>query len=73
MTDSDPPYWIVQPYGRHLALESTRVSSHATVSEAFAELDRLSAQMLRTGTAPEMIELYVVDCLGRRVPRPNAH
>ena len=39
---------IVQPYGREVGRESTLVSEHPTVSDPFAEMDRLAAQMVRT-------------------------
>jgi hypothetical protein len=45
------PFRVVQPYGRHIATESTVISEHATAVEAFANIDRQSAQMVRTGVA----------------------
>lgn len=44
-------YRIVQPWGRDRTGEATLISEHATAAEAFAEIDRLSAQMMRTGRA----------------------
>ena len=70
MTD---PYRIVQPYGRDKARESTVISEHQTAADAFAEIDRLSAQMVRTGAPSDMVELIVVDEAGRIVQRPGAH
>ena len=49
------------------------ISAHATAAEAFAEIDRLSAQMVRTGAPSDAIELIVVDVAGRIVKRPDAH
>jgi hypothetical protein len=50
-----------------------QVSEHATVLEAFAAIDALSAQMVRTGAPGDMVELIVVDDRGAPVARPNAH
>ena len=47
------------------------VSEHVTVAEAFAEIDRLSAQMVRTGAPSDAVELLVVDATGRTVSRPG--
>ena len=52
---------IVQPFGGDKAREATLLSEHATVAEAFAEIDRLSAQMVRTGAPSNAIEVIVVD------------
>jgi hypothetical protein len=49
------------------------ISEHATAAEAFAEIDRLSAQMVRTGAPSNAIELIVVDAAGQIVQRPSAH
>ena len=64
---------IVQPYGKDKAREATTVREHSTVAAAFAEIDRLSAQMVRTGVPSDAIELIVIEANGRRVPRPGAH
>ena len=40
---------IVQPYGPDKGRQATIISEHASAAEAFAEIDRLSAQMVRTG------------------------
>src|SRR5262245_54170164 len=40
--------------------ESTVVSMHATADAAFNEIDRLSAQMIRTGARSDAVELLVV-------------
>ena len=65
-------YRIVQPYGRDKAREATIISEHSTATEAFAEIDRLPAQMIRTGAPGDAIELLVVDDAGRIVQRPGA-
>jgi hypothetical protein len=63
-------YRIVQPWGPDKGRQATTVSTHATVTEAFAALDRLTDQALRTGAGIEAIELIIVDATGRPVPRP---
>lgn len=47
------------------------IGEHLTVAEAFAEIDRLSAQMVRTGAPSDAVELLVVDATGRAVSRPG--
>jgi hypothetical protein len=63
---------IVQPYGRDKARESTVISEHQTAADAFAEIDRLSAQMVSTGVRADYVELIVVDEEGRIVQRSEA-
>jgi hypothetical protein len=41
---------------------------HATVPEAFAAIDALSAQIVRTGAPSDAVELIVVDNGGEPVP-----
>jgi hypothetical protein len=67
------PYRIVQPWGKDRAAEATIVSEHAPLSAAFAEIDRLSARMVRTGAPSDAVELIVIDGEGRIVQRPEAH
>jgi hypothetical protein len=64
---------VVQPWGPNRAVEATLISEHATAAEAFAEIDRLSTQMVRTGAPSNAIELIVVDAAGRIVSRPEVH
>jgi hypothetical protein len=52
---------VVQPFGRDKARESTTISEHTTAADAFAEIDRLSAEMVRTGAPSDAVELRVVD------------
>ena len=70
---SSTNYRVVQPYGRDKARESTVFSEHARAADAFAEIDRLSAQMVRTGALSDAVELIVVDGTGRIVQRLEAH
>lgn len=58
---SKQEYHVVQPWGRDRARQSTVVSSHPSAETAFAEIDRLAAQMVRTGTRSDAVELIVVD------------
>ena len=67
------PYRVVRPFGRNRARESTMISEHATAADAFAEIDRLSAQMVRTGAPADAVEFIVVDEAGRIIQRPEAH
>ena len=52
-----PLYRVAQPYGRAVEHESTTISEHTTAAEAFAEIDRLAAQMARTGALSDAITL----------------
>ena len=63
---------VVQPWGPDTGTQSTMVSEHASAAEAFAEIDRLAAQMVRTGAPSDAVTLMVVDADGR-VRRPGAH
>jgi hypothetical protein len=46
------------------------ISEHPTATAAFAEIDRLSSEMLRTGAPSNAVELIVVEG-ARIVPRPG--
>ena len=67
------PYRIVQPWGGDKAREATMISEHAAAVKAFAEIDRLSAQMVRTGAPSDAVELLVVDSGGNVVARSGTH
>jgi hypothetical protein len=60
----------VQPWGPNRAIEATIISEHVTAEDAFAAIDALSEQMVRTGAPSDAIELLVVDNLGNIIPRP---
>jgi hypothetical protein len=62
-------YRVVQPYGAKPE-EWTVQSEHATVGQAFAVIDSLTARMVRTGAPSDAIELIVVNEHGERVERP---
>lgn len=66
-------YRVVQPYGRHISTQSTLISEHPTAADAFAAIDQMVAQMIRTGAPSDAIELIVIDSAGHRVMRPGAH
>ena len=59
------PFRIAQPYGADVGRESTTLSEHATVADAFAEIDHLAATMARTGAPSDAITLVVLDAAGR--------
>jgi hypothetical protein len=67
------PFRVVQPWGRNVAEQSTILSEHPSVAEAFQEIDRLSERMVRTGARTDAIELVVVDAEGNVVSRPETH
>ena len=61
-------FHLVQPWGDDKYSQATIVSTHATVAEAYAALDRIG-EKLHQDEAPEgTLEIYVVDagswCLG---------
>jgi hypothetical protein len=64
-------YRVVQPYGVRPD-EWTLIGEYGAVLEAFAALDALSAQMVRTGAPSDAVELIVVDDRVDRVARPGA-
>jgi hypothetical protein len=61
----------MQPWGPDRGRQATLISEHASVEDAFAEIDRLSAQMVRTGAPSHAVELIVVDQAGRIISRPS--
>lgn len=63
-------YRIVKPWGP--ARQATLLSEHDTAREAFQEIDRLAAQMARTGAPSDAVELIVVDRDDRVVRRSGA-
>jgi hypothetical protein len=66
-------YRVMHPWGPDKGRQATLRSEHATVTEAFAALDAMSAQMVRTGAPSDGIELVVVNAFGDVVPRPATH
>jgi hypothetical protein len=64
---------VVQPWGPDKGRQATLISEHSTAAEAFAEIDRLAAQMVRTGAPSDAIELTVIDADGTIVERPDTH
>ena len=49
------------------------ISEHHTAAEAFAEMERLAAEIRRTSGRVEGLDLLVVDADGTVVRRPGAH
>jgi hypothetical protein len=66
-------YRVVQPWGPDKGRQATLQSEHTTVAEAFAALDVLSAEIVRTGAPSDAIDLIVVDDDGRPVTRSSRH
>lgn len=66
---SRTPYRVVQPWGPDKARQVTVISEHPTAAAAFAEIDRLCAEMVRTGAPSDAVELLVVDAAWQRVDR----
>jgi hypothetical protein len=64
-------YRVVQPYRRDKARDSTIIQRAATAADAFAEIDRLSAQMVRTGAPNDAIETDWGRPERQIVPRPS--
>ena len=62
-------YRVVQPYGPDKARQSTLISTHPSTAAAFAEIDRLAAQMERTGAPSDAVEPLVIDQDDRIVQR----
>ena len=67
------PFRVMQPWGPDKGRQATLISEHHTVAAAFREIDRLSAEMVRTGAPSDAVELIVVDVADQIVPRPGAH
>jgi len=65
-------YRIVQPWGPDRATQSTVVTERDTMEAAFAEIDRMAAQMLTNGCPSNTVELIAIDEAGRIVRRPHA-
>ena len=63
----------MQPWGQHKGRQATLLSEHHTVAAAFAAIDHLSSEMVRTGALSDAVELPVVDTDVRVVRRPDAH
>jgi hypothetical protein len=64
---------VVQPWGRDKARQSTTVSEHPTAAAAFAAIDRLAFEMVRTGTPSDAVELVVISPAGEVVQRPGTN
>jgi hypothetical protein len=69
----DAAFRVVQPWGHDRARQATIVSTHATASEAFAEIDRLAERMVRTGDRSDAVALIVVNEHGDIIERPGTH
>jgi len=58
-------YRVVQPYSPVKTRDYMVLSEHASAADAFAEIDRLSEQMVRTGAPADFLELIVITDAGR--------
>jgi hypothetical protein len=67
------PFRVVQPWRRDKARQASVISEHASVGQAFADIDRMAAQMVRTGDRSDAVELLVVDTEDQIVSRPGTH
>ena len=63
----------MHPWGPDKGRQATLQSEHATIAEAFAAIDAMSAEMARTGAKTDSIQLVVVDEHGNIVSRPHLH
>ena len=54
------PFRVVHPWGPNQGRQATLIIEHATLDEAFAEIDRLAAELVRTGAPSDAVELLVV-------------
>jgi hypothetical protein len=59
----------VQPWGPDRGRQATLISEHRTAAEAFADIDRLIARMIRTGARADAVELLVINANGTVVQR----
>jgi hypothetical protein len=66
-------YRVVYTRGTSQGPPGDTPSEHATVAEAFAALDAMSAQMVRADAPSDGIELVVVNERGDIVLRPKTH
>jgi adenylylsulfate kinase-like enzyme len=64
---------VVQPCEPHKAERSTLISQHATAADAFAAIDRLASEMVRTSAPSDAVELVVLDSGGSLVKRTDAN
>ena len=65
-------YRVVQPWGRDRATQSTLISEHLSAVQAFAAIDALAEQMMRTGSPSNAVEFIVIDPGSRIVNRPES-
>ncbi len=68
-------YAVVQPWlgARDVSREHTTLSVHSTAYEAFAAIDAMSGQMVRTRAPSDAVTLIVIDARGRIVTRPRSN
>ncbi len=54
-------FHLVQPWGDDKYSQATIVSTHETVEEACAELDRIAEKLQHYDAVEETLEIYAVD------------
>ena len=59
------PFRVMQPWGPEKARQATLISEHQTAAAAFSEIDRLSADMVRSGAPSNAVKLIIIDAAGR--------
>lgn len=64
---------VVQPGGLDRGRQATLISEHESITAAFEHIDRLVAQMKRTGARTDAIELIVTDGEGSNRPPTAGH
>jgi hypothetical protein len=68
-----PKFRVMHPWGPDKSQQGTLQSEHANIAEAFAAIDAMGAQMVRTGAPRDALDLVVADESGNVVPRPVTH
>lgn len=66
------PFRVMQPWGPDKGRQASLIGEHQTAVAAFREIDRLSAEMVRTGAPSDAIGRVVVDADDWLVRRPGA-
>ena len=71
MANHRAKFRVMHPWGPDKGRQGTLQSEHATIAEAFAAIDAMVAQTVRTGTPTDALELVVVDERGNLVSRSH--
>ena len=68
-----PTFRDMHPWAPDKGRQATLQSEHATIAAAFAAIDAIAGQAVRTGAPSGALELVVADENGNVVPRPHLH